>query len=91
MENAEIKLKMLCETLLLFVQKQTNEITGEEILLEMESESIKKSPTSLEDLLKKGNDLRDYTFRKGALEGKIKVLDALFTILDSKSEEIDNA
>ena len=88
MENAEMKFKILSETLILFVQKQMNEIDGEEILLAMEASSIQIPAESLLDALKKGNDLKNYTYRKGALEGKIKTIADLLDIINNKIKNL---
>ena len=88
MENAEMKFKILSETLMLFVQKQMNEIDGEEILLAMEASSIQIPAESLLDALKKGNDLNNYTYRKGALGGKIKTIADLLDIINNKIKNL---
>jgi hypothetical protein len=54
----------------------------------MEASSIQIPAESLLDVLKKANYLNNYTYRKGALEGKIKTIADLLDIINNKIKNL---
>ena len=88
MKDAEERLKILCDALLLFVNKQSNVIKGEDIILKIEETDFMKNPTSMQDLLGKAEIMRKITIQRSVLSGKLEILEALYDIIDDKTREI---